>query len=220
MCSPKLRRPLELTSLYDDLNRAGKKPTTEVLSFEMVDAEEDVAAGLDLPEGTPVLELVRLRRAGGEPIAKLTNYLPEEVALFDADDLAEHGLYDLIRRQGISLHSATQTLGARTATAAEARMLDESRGAALITAIRITYDDNGKAVEYGTHIYASSRYTFEINLLRPEGWSTSLPPHRAHSSSTGSIRNQLSLLCFGCCLCEVPGKLRSAATFIQRATRS
>jgi len=162
---PKLRRPLELTSLYDDLDRAGKKPTTEVLSFEMVDAEEDVAAGLDLPGGAPVLELVRLRRAGGEPIAKLTNYLPEEVALFDADDLAAHGLYDLIRQQGISLHSATQTLGARTATAAEARMLDESRGAALITAIRITYDDGGKAVEYGTHIYASSRYTFEINLL-------------------------------------------------------
>ena len=97
---PKLRRPLELTSLYDDLNRAGKKPTTEVLSFEMVDAEEDVAAGLELPEGTPVLELVRLRSAGGEPIAKMTNYLPERLVRFDADDLADHGLYDLIRRQG------------------------------------------------------------------------------------------------------------------------
>src|SRR4029079_10084766 len=43
---PKLRRPLELTSLYDDLNRAGRKPSTEVLSFETVDAGEDVAAGL------------------------------------------------------------------------------------------------------------------------------------------------------------------------------
>jgi DNA-binding GntR family transcriptional regulator len=162
---PKLRRPLELTSLYDDLNRAGKKPTTEVLSFEMVDAEEDVATGLEIPEGTPVLELVRLRSAEGEPIAKMTNYLPERLARFDADDLSANGLYDLIRRQGISLHSATQTLGARTATAAESRMLDESRGAALITAIRITYDDHGKAVEYGTHIYAASRYTFEVNLL-------------------------------------------------------
>jgi len=162
---PKLRRPLELTSLYDDLNRAGKKPTTEVLSFEMVDAEEDVAAGLEIPEGTSVLELVRLRSAGGEPIAKMTNYLPERLVRFDADDLADHGLYDLIRRQGISLHSATQTLGARTATAAESRLLQESRGGALITAIRITYDDHGQAVEYGSHIYAASRYTFEINLL-------------------------------------------------------
>ena len=162
---PKLRRPLELTSLYDDLNRAGRKPSTEVLSFETVDAGEDVAAGLEISEGTPVLELVRLRRAGGEPIAKMTNYLPDQLARFDADDLSDHGLYNLIRRQGISLHSATQTLGARIATAAEARLLDESRGAALLTAIRITYDDNGKAVEYGTHIYAASRYSFEINLL-------------------------------------------------------
>jgi len=162
---PKLRRPLELTSLYDDLSRAGKKPTTEVLSFEMVDAEEDVAAGLEIPEGTAVLELVRLRSAEGEPIAKMTNYLPERLARFDADDLADHGLYELIRRQGVSLHSATQTLGARTATAAESRLLAEGRGSALITAIRITYDDHGQAVEYGSHIYAASRYTFEINLL-------------------------------------------------------
>ena len=162
---PKLRRPLELTSLYDDLNRAGKKPTTEVLSFEMVAAEEDVAAGLEISEGTQVLELVRLRSAGGEPIAKMTNYLPERLVRFDAEDLGDHGLYDLIRRQGITLHSATQTLGARTATAAESRMLQESRGGALMTAIRITYDDHGKAVEYGSHVYAASRYTFEINLL-------------------------------------------------------
>ena len=36
---PKLRRPLELTSLNDDLSRAGRKPTTEVLSFESVEAD-------------------------------------------------------------------------------------------------------------------------------------------------------------------------------------
>jgi GntR family transcriptional regulator len=162
---PKLRRPLELTSLYDDLSRAGKKPTTEVLSFGMVEADEEVALGLEIPEKTPVLELVRLRRADDAPIAKLTNYLPERVARFDADDLGVHGLYDLIRRQGITLHSATQSIGARTATAADSRLLDESRGAALITAVRVTYDDHGIAVEYGKHIYASSRYTFEINLL-------------------------------------------------------
>jgi GntR family transcriptional regulator len=32
---------------------------------------------------------------------------------------------------------------------------------------RTSYDDHGIAVEYGTHIYAASRYTFEINLLTP-----------------------------------------------------
>jgi DNA-binding GntR family transcriptional regulator len=162
---PKLRRSLELTSLYDDLARAGRAPTTEVLSFGWVEALDEVAERLEVDEGTTVLELTRLRRADGEPIAKLTNYLPERVANFSEDDLAEHGLYDLIRQQGIALHSATQTLGARNATAAEARLLDESRGAALVTAQRVTYDDHGGAVEFGSHLYAASRYTFEINLL-------------------------------------------------------
>jgi GntR family transcriptional regulator len=162
---PKLRRPLELTSLYDDLTRAGRKPTTEILSLEKVEAADDVAERLEVPEGTSVLELVRLRRADGEPIAKLTNYLPERIGTFSEEELADQGLYELIRRQGVTLHSATQTLGARTATAAEARLLDEPRGGALVTAQRVTYDDHGLAVEFGSHIYAASRYTFEINLL-------------------------------------------------------
>jgi GntR family transcriptional regulator len=162
---PKLRRPLELTSLYDDLASAGREPTTQVLSFETVEAHAEVAEQLEVEEGSPVLELVRLRSAGGEPIANLTNYLPERLATFAEEDLSDHGLYDLIRRQGIVLHSATQTLGARNATAAESRLLDEPRGAALITAQRVTYDDHGSAVEFGRHIYASSRYTFEVQLF-------------------------------------------------------
>ena len=162
---PKLRRSLELTSLHDDLTRAGRKPTTEVLSFESVEATDDVAERLEVPEGTMIHELVRVRRADGEPIARLINYLPEHIVTFDETDLAEQGLYELIRRQGVVLHSAIQTLGARTATAAEARLMGEPRGAALVTATRVTYDDHGTAVEFGNHIYASSRYTFEINLL-------------------------------------------------------
>ncbi len=162
---PKLRRPLELTSLYDDLATAGRQPTTEVLSFEMVEASAEIGEQLDLEEGSAVLELVRLRSADAEPIAKMTNYLPERLATFDAGDLTVSGLYDLIRRQGVALHSATQTLGARTATAAESRLLHETKGAALITAQRVTYDDHGSAVEFGTHIYASSRYTFEVQLF-------------------------------------------------------
>jgi DNA-binding GntR family transcriptional regulator len=30
---------------------------------------------------------------------------------------------------------------------------------------RTTYDEQGRAVEYGTHIYRASRYSFELALL-------------------------------------------------------
>lgn len=164
---PKVRRPLELTSLHDDLATSGQEPTTTVLSFEVDGAGPEVAARLRLGEGDPVVRIERLRSARDLPIARMTNWLPAEVVTFDPDALATSGLYDLLRRTGVHLHSATQTVGARTATAPEARQLGEGRGAALLTMERETLDDKGTTVEFASHLYAASRYSFEINLVRP-----------------------------------------------------
>lgn len=162
---PKMRRPLELTSLYDDLADSGQSPTTKVLSFKTVNADRTVGDLLAVSEGEPVLQIIRLRSAAGNPIAKMTNYLPAGIVNFDEAALAERGLYELLRAQGIQLHSATQTVGARTSTPAEAKLLAEARGASVLTMQRVTYDDRGDVIEYGTHIYASSRYSFEIHLM-------------------------------------------------------
>ncbi len=162
---PKVRRPLQLTSLYDDLAGTGKEPSTRVLGFEHVAADEEVAGQLGVAAGTELVRIERLRSAQGLPIAKLTNLLPPAVVRFGEAELAEHGLYELLRVHGVQLHSATQTVGARSATPAEAALLNEGRGAALLTVQRVSYDDHGSVVEYGTHLYAASRYAFEINLL-------------------------------------------------------
>jgi GntR family transcriptional regulator len=162
---PKVRRPLELSSLFDDLSRTGQRPTTTVLSFDETDADEEVAERLVIEEGSPVVRLVRLRSASERPIAKMTNYLPTPLVDFDAAALEQHGLYELLKLRSIVLHSATQVVGARNATAAEARLLQEPRNAALLTMQRQTFDDHGSVVEFGTHLYAASRYSFEISLL-------------------------------------------------------
>src|SRR6266545_2272155 len=97
---PKVRRPLELTSLYDDLAGAGKRPATRVLSLEVVPAPDAVAHEFGLPEGTPVLTLERIRFAQDEPL----------------------------------------------------------------TMQRTAFDDTGRAVEYGSHLYRASIYSFEFVL--------------------------------------------------------
>ena len=71
----------------------------------------------------------------------------------------------MIRSLGIHLHAADQQIGARTATAEEARLLGEVRGAALLTMQRTAYDDDGRAVEFGDHVYAASRYSFSLSML-------------------------------------------------------
>jgi DNA-binding GntR family transcriptional regulator len=161
---PRVRRPLELTSLYDDLTSAGQKPTTRVLALEEAPAADLVARELGLPDGEPVLALERLRLAGGEPLAVLRNYLPVGLVTLTPEELERTGLYQLMRAAGIRLHLATQTVGARSATAAEARLLGERRNAPLLTMQRIVYDDTGRAVEFASHYYRASLYSFESVL--------------------------------------------------------
>ena len=162
---PKVRRPMELTSLHDDLAGTGKAPSTEVLEIGVCEADDEIAASLRVPFGAPVQRVVRLRSAAGIPIAKMTNFLPESVGSLEAEDLKDRGLYELMRSRGIHLHSATQVVGARKATAAEARLLHEPRNAALLTMQRTAFDDHGAVVEYGSHIYAASRYSFTVDML-------------------------------------------------------
>jgi GntR family transcriptional regulator len=70
-----------------------------------------------------------------------------------------------MRSAGVVLRSARQTVGARGATAEEAARLNEQEGAALLTMRRTAYDDAGRPVEYGTHVYRASRYAFDFQLL-------------------------------------------------------
>lgn len=163
--SPKVRRSLDLTSLYDDLAANGQRPTTRVLTNTIEKAPPALAELLEVPEGTLVATIVRLRSALDQPIARMTNHLVAERITISTEELETHGLYDLLRRAGIALHSATQAIGARTATAAEARLLGERRGAALLTMQRTAYDDHGQVVEYGDHIYSAARYSFQMSLL-------------------------------------------------------
>jgi DNA-binding GntR family transcriptional regulator len=161
----RVRRQIELSSLFDDLDRAHRQPRTDVLSFGVVDAPDDVAVALRLPAGTAVVAFERLRYAQEEPLALMRNYLPIGVADVTRENLTRHGLYQLLRDAGVQLRIADQTISARKANATEARLLRESRGAPLLTMLRTAYDDGNRAVEYGNHLYRASRYSFELTLV-------------------------------------------------------
>lgn len=160
-----VKRQVELSSLYDDLLQGNQMPSTVVLASDTAAASDDVAVALRLPPGAPVVHLERLRCARGEPLAIMQNWLPVGLADLRADRLERHGLYETLRTAGVHLRVASQRIGARAATATEARLLHERRGAPLLTMTRTTYDDSGRAVEYASHVYRPELYSFEIALV-------------------------------------------------------
>jgi DNA-binding GntR family transcriptional regulator len=158
-------RPVELTSLYDDLARGRQAPRTTLLVNEIIPATEKVSGFLDVPVGAKVLRLRRLRFANAEPLAILENYLPEDLADIGQADLEARGLYQLMRAKGVHIRVAKQRIGARAGTAEECQLLDERKGSPLLTMDRATHDDSGRPVEWGHHVYRASQYSFEVTLV-------------------------------------------------------
>jgi len=160
-----IRRTVELTSLYDDLTRSGLSPRTTVLDLALVEADERGAQKLNLPDGEKVWRLRRLRAVKDEPLALMCNLVPESVTDLRRVDLEQTGLYEHFRAQAINLRVAHQVIGARTVDSQEARLLGGRKGDPVLTMERTSYDDKGRAVEYGLHLYRPDRYAYETTLV-------------------------------------------------------
>ena len=160
-----MKRAVELTSLFDDLSDAQHSPTTKVLSLSIKPADEQLAESLRIEEGARVLHIRRLRLMDGSPLASMRNWIPADLLTTSKDELESTGLYELMRRQGLSIRVATQRIGATTAGAADARLLEVKVGAPLLVMERTAFDDGGRVVETSSHKYRADTYSFETTLV-------------------------------------------------------
>ncbi|WP_350278331.1 GntR family transcriptional regulator [Kribbella sp. HUAS MG21] len=157
-----VHRKAELTSLYDDLAREGRTPRTEVLALDCAAQDERAAAVLEVPSGTPLVSIVRLRYADDLPLAILRNWLPPALNDLTLDELTSDGLYAVLRARGIRPTVARQRIGARNATAEERRTLHMSKAEPLVTMTRSAYAADGSPIEYGNHCYRADQYSVDV----------------------------------------------------------
>ena len=160
-----MRRPVELSSLYDDLTRANHKPKTKVLVLRTEGADEDIATALGVEESAEVYVIERLRYDGDQPLAYMRNWIPADLVDLDETNLEANGLYELLRRAGVQMHIANQRIGAKVASSSEAKLLDVRTGAALLTMQRTTFDDAGRAIEWASSSYRADLYSYETTLF-------------------------------------------------------
>ena len=117
----------------------------------------------------------RLRMAHGEPMAYLCNYLP--AGLLDLRHRPAGGHRPVPADARRRDHPAQRPPVRRRAGGDRRRRPSRSPrrpGAPLLTMQRTTFDDTGRAVEFGAHTYRASRYSFEFQLLvRP--WAAVVP---------------------------------------------
>jgi DNA-binding GntR family transcriptional regulator len=156
-------RPIALSSLYEDLAASNRQPTTRVLALRTQPAG-DQAEALSLSANDPVQFLERLRFADHIPLALMRNYLPAGLAELTKDLLEQHGLYQVLRAQGVQLQAALQTISARATSRRERQLLEAPAGTPALIMTRTAFDASGRPVEYATHAYRADRYWFELQV--------------------------------------------------------
>lgn len=158
-------RPVDLTSLYEDLEKSGNPPSTVVLSHRVVASDPETAERLGVPVGTPSLHLRRLRLVGSTPLAVLHNVLPAPFTDITSDELVSTGLYEMLRSRGVVFSIAQQRIGAKAADDTQAELLDIDPGSPLLTMNRTALDHSGDIIEWGDHCYRPDLYSFETTLV-------------------------------------------------------
>jgi len=157
----------QLVSTTEDMRQRGWSLTTQVVSLEQVPSAPYIAHALELPEGTPVYELCRLRIVDDEPLSLQTAYLPIELCpKLEENDLTK-SLYRLLEtRYRLRLWTGKEVLRARCAAPHEAKLLQIRKNMPVMYMERVTYAANGVAVEYLEAVWRGDRYDFKVTLSR------------------------------------------------------
>lgn len=164
-----------LIGLYDDVERRGGHVHSDILRHEREDADADVAEALEIPVGSPVVALERLRHVDGQPWSYSTTWMPDPVgAVTLGVDLSEASLYRLLAEHGILATDGVRSAEATVATHDQAQHLDVSAGSALLRLRSVSRDAAGAPIEYFIALHRGDRSRFEFRLRQEQSQASLL----------------------------------------------
>ncbi|GAA2536400.1 GntR family transcriptional regulator [Mycolicibacterium diernhoferi] len=152
------RNAAEQSGLPARLHSTGHTSATTVLAADHRPATPAEAAALEVPDGTPIFAIRRLRYADGVPLSvDLSCFVAARTA-----DLLEQPLdgsiYELLReRYGLQPDYTTETIEVVSASPREADWLQIAQRQPLLAITRVTRDSAGRPYEHAYDLFRADR---------------------------------------------------------------
>ncbi len=158
----------ELHSFSGWARALGRVPSGRVISLTRREATIDDAAQLAVGEGSPVWDLVRVRRLDDRPVMIERSTYPHDVGTIVAGlSLEEDSISDRLAEHGLPLIRARHTIDARAAEAFDAALLEVPVGTALLCVRRLSTGEGGRVLEWGDDRYLGDSVAFVVeNVAR------------------------------------------------------
>ncbi|MGH3360664.1 MAG: GntR family transcriptional regulator [Nocardioidaceae bacterium] len=146
----------------------GREPGQRLIELALRGAGAAAADALDVEEGTPVVELLRLRTLDGEPAMLERSSFAEQVGRLLFDRGPDDGsIYAYLIGHGADLRNARHTIDAVAASESDARLLGTAPGSPLLRERRRVSGLDGRPLEYGEDRYRPDVVTFTVDNARP-----------------------------------------------------
>ncbi len=161
--TPRIQAPGSFLSSFSEDAKARGETSETIWITKVIDAaSEEEARLLEIPAGSNVARLSRVRMAGGEPLAIENAVVPEQM-LPDLKTLG-NSLYHALDSQGNRPISGRQKIRAALSGATDSGLLSISQGSEILRIERLTRRADGRPVELTRSTYRGERYEFVSEL--------------------------------------------------------
>lgn len=164
VCTSSIGQPFDTLLSYSAwAHSLGRRPGQRTLELALRRADEHAASVLQVDEGVPVVQMLRLRYLDGEPAMLERASFVEQVGrrLFDFD-CDSGSLWAYLLSQGVEFVTASHVIDAVAADAVDAEHLATGEGAPLLRQQRTTHGTDGDVIEYHDDRYLPAIVSFTL----------------------------------------------------------
>ncbi|MGH0053068.1 MAG: GntR family transcriptional regulator [Sphaerochaetaceae bacterium] len=165
VAEPKIvSNPLTHRGIREQLEEMGYKISTELISYEELDATSKVARILGIQRGDEILMVKRLRKVKGTPLSYHISYLPKHYFnSFENTDLVNKQMCHIIEKEfKYPIRRRVETLEATTASTEEAWLLSVKPSFPLLLLENIVYTDDDIPLEYTKVIFRGDKIKIKL----------------------------------------------------------
>ncbi|MDB5525267.1 MAG: putative transcriptional regulator protein GntR family [Rhizobium sp.] len=153
------------TRFSEGLGKQGAEMSTRLISYEELEATQDIADALALPPGARILRLRTVGSADGQPVSTATSHFDKARFPRMAELVGRHhSVTKAFAAQGVDdyVRVSTEVTG-RTAAVEEEAYLKLSPGSVVLVALSVNADLEGRRIQYSRSVFAADKISLKLD---------------------------------------------------------
>jgi GntR family transcriptional regulator len=156
----------EWFSFSQDMARQGIEIKTYSINFETVKADEELSDIFDVPQGSELFKLTRIKGDQDIPFVVFESWFPARLQMSKELDFSKP-LYEMLEEEfGLVPMHSSEELRAEMASERIANLLNLEENLPVFYRKRLVYDAGMRLLEYNKCYYRHDKMTYRVNIKR------------------------------------------------------